>query len=85
MSVAEEDQTFMYDQRFEVVYYVDFIFVYEEELGYTPFNWQWDPKGVNEGVHYITAMLRGYEGHFGTTTMKVFVENQSVSEPHTEK
>ncbi len=80
MNVAEQDQLFMYDQRFEVVFYVDFVFVYEEELGYTPFNWQWDPHGVNEGVHYITAMLRGYEGHFGTTTLKVFVKN-----PLTEK
>lgn len=75
MNVAEHDQLFMYDQRFEVVFYVDFVFVYEEELGYTPFNWQWNPHGVNEGVHYITAMLRGYEGHFGSTTLKVFVKN----------
>ncbi len=80
MSIAEPDQLFMYDQRFEVVFYVDFIFAYEEELGYTPFNWQWNLQGVNEGVHYITAMLRGYEGHFGTTTLKVFVKN-----PLTEK
>lgn len=85
MSVAEKDQSFMYDQRFEVVYYVDFVFVYEEELGYTPFNWQWNPQGVNEGVHYLTTMLRGYEGHFGTTTVKVFVETPSVQKSSAEK
>jgi len=64
----------MLDQRFEVVYYVDFIFVREEELGYTPFTWVWNPVGVNKGVHYLTVMLRGYEGHFGTATQKVFVK-----------
>jgi hypothetical protein len=53
---------------------VDFVFMYEEELGYTPFSWVWNPAGVNEGVHYITVMLRGYEGHFGTVTNKVFVK-----------
>ena len=74
MEVAEKDRKFMLDQRFEVVYYVDFVFVYEEELGYTPFSWIWNPAGVNEGVHYITVMLRGYEGHFGTVTKKVLVD-----------
>jgi hypothetical protein len=74
MTVAEEDVNFLLDQRFEVVFYVDFIFMYEEELGYTPFSWVWNPAGTNEGVHYITVMLRGYEGHFGTATKKVFVK-----------
>lgn len=77
MEVAQEDIEFMLDQRFEVVYYVDFVFVYEEELGYTPFTWVWNPAGVNEGVHYLTVMLRGYEGHFGTVTKKVFVRADS--------
>ena len=81
LSVDQKDRPFIMDQRFEVVFYVDFIFVYEEELGYTPFNWQWDPHGSNDGVHHLTAMLRGYEGHFGTTTMKVFVKNPSVPKP----
>ncbi len=85
MDIREKDQAFTYDQRFEVVYYLDFVFVYEEELGYAPFNWRWDPHGVNEGVHYITAMLRGYEGHFGTTTLKVFVKNPSTPQPLVEK
>ncbi len=74
MNVAERDESFTFNQRFEVVYYADFVFVCEEELGYTPFNWEWNPQGVNEGVHYITVMLRGYEGHFGTITEKVFVK-----------
>ena len=74
MEIVEKDRKYMLDQRFEVVYYVDFIFVREEELGYTPFTWVWNPVGVNKGVHYLTVMLRGYEGHFGTATQKVFVK-----------
>ena len=73
-TIPSDELPFMFDQRFEVVYYVDFVFLYEEELGYVPFTWKWDPKGVNEGVHYITVMLRGYEGHFGSATMKVYVK-----------
>lgn len=77
LDVNDSDKLFMLDQRFEIVLYVDFLFSHEEELGYLPYYWTWDPHGINEGVHYITAMLRGYEGHFGTTTTKVLVRKQN--------
>ena len=73
MTIDGHDQKIMIDQKFEVVFYVDGLFVYEEELGYTPFSWQWDPIGVNAGIHHITVVLRGYQGHFGSTTKKVWV------------
>ncbi len=76
MQVAEEDKKHAISERFEVVYYIDGIFVYENELGYTPFNWIWDPVGVNEGEHFITINLRGYQGHFGTASMKVMVKKK---------
>lgn len=77
MEVVEEDLAFMLDQRFEVGYFIDFIFIYEEALGYTPFTWTWNPAEVGEGTHYITVMLWGYEGHFGTATEKVLVKTGS--------
>ncbi len=77
MNVNESDRNFMINQRFEVVNYVDFLFAHEEEMGFLPYYWIWDPKGVNDGVHYITVMFRGYEGHFGTTTIKVMVRKQN--------
>lgn len=73
MSVDPHDQELITDQKFEVVFYVDGVFIYEEEIGYAPFAWRWRPVGVNSGVHYITAMLRGYKGHFGSATTKVWV------------
>lgn len=77
VTVAPADRRYMLDQRFEIVVYVDFVFVFEEELGYTPFTWKWNPEGVNPGIHYLTVMLRGYEGHFGTETVKVRVDDPS--------
>jgi hypothetical protein len=73
VDVARTDRKFLLDQRFEIVYYVDFIFVGEEELGYLPFTWRWDPAGISPGEHYLSVMLRGYEGHFGSATTKVIV------------
>jgi hypothetical protein len=80
LDVKDADRAFMLDQRFEVVLYVDFLFSEEEESGYFPYFWTWDPHGINDGVHYITAMLRGYEGHFAAATVKVFVKR-----PHNEQ
>ena len=76
LNVNDSDRQFLLDQRFETVLYVDFLFAHEEEMGYLPYYWTWDPHGVNDGVHYITVMFRGYEGHFGTTTIKVLVRKQ---------
>ncbi len=73
------DRQFLLEQRFEIVLYVDFLFSHEEEAGYLPYFWTWDPHGI-EGVHYITAMLRGYEGHFATHTVKVFMGRKRTNE-----
>ena len=73
MTIDPQDHKIMIDQKFEVVFYVDGLFVYEEELGYTPFSWRWDPTGVNDGFHHISVVLRGYQGHFGSATKKVWV------------
>jgi hypothetical protein len=35
--------------------------------------WLWDTSTVNEGEHYVTTNVRGYEGNFGTATLKVWV------------
>jgi hypothetical protein len=73
MSIDPGDQKLITDQKFEVVFYVDGVFIYEEEVGYAPFAWRWRPVGVNTGEHFITAMLRGYKGNFGSATTKVWV------------
>jgi hypothetical protein len=73
LRIDPHDQELITDQKFEVVFYVDGVFAYEEEIGYAPFAWRWNPSGVNSGIHYITAMLRGYKGHLGSATTKVWV------------
>jgi len=64
-------ERFILDQRFELVFYVDGVFSYEEELGFLPFNWTWKPAGLSGTEHVITANLLGYEGHFGTVSLKL--------------
>ena len=74
MHVPEsEDRTRILAERFETVFYLDGRYEFENEVGFLPATWVWDPEGANEGVHYLTGNLLGYEGHFGIATVKVYV------------
>lgn len=73
-NVPEADRQRVLQRRFEAVFYVDGVFTHENELGYLPLNWTWDASQVNPGEHFITLNIRGYEGNFGASTLKVVVE-----------
>lgn len=61
-------------RRFEPVFFVDGQFAFENEVGFVPMTWNFDPRSLNEGEHYLTVNLRGYEGNFGIATLKVLVQ-----------
>lgn len=73
-NVPEADRQRVLQRRFEAVFYVDGVFTHENELGYLPLTWTWDASQVNPGEHFITLNIRGYEGNFGASTLKVLVE-----------
>ncbi len=73
LDVADERRAAVLSERCEVVFFVDGRYVFETEMGFLPMTWTWNPQGTKSGVHYITANLRGYEGHFGMSTLKVRV------------
>lgn len=62
------------ERRFEPAFYTDGIFVFETEIGVLPITWQWDSTQVNNGEHYLTANIRGYEGNYGAATLRVWVQ-----------
>lgn len=73
VDVAVRDRQRAIQRRFEAVFYVDGVFTYENELGYLPMTWRWDSSRLNPGEHFVTLNIRGYEGNFGTATVKVLV------------
>jgi hypothetical protein len=73
VDVAAEDRELAVQRRFEAVFYVDGVFTHENELGYLPLNWTWDTSRFNPGEHFVTINIRGYEGNFGTATIKALV------------
>lgn len=75
LNVAEEDRARVLRRRFEPVFFVDGIYAFENEVGFLPMTWNWDTSTINEGEHFVTVNVRGYDGNFGTATLKVWVEH----------
>ncbi len=71
LDLSPEEAASLQDERFEAVIYVDGVFAFEEEQGYLPFTWSLKPEMLTPGEHVITFMVRGYEGHFGSSSIRV--------------
>jgi hypothetical protein len=76
---APEDLERALSRRFEPVFFVDGQFAFENEVGFVPMTWTWDPEGVNAGEHFLTVNLRSYEGNFGIASVKVVVSDDDRS------
>jgi hypothetical protein len=82
LDLPPDDAAFLQEERFEVVVYLDGLFVFEEEQGYLPFSWTAKSDVIPPGDHVVTMMIRGYEGHFGSASIRVHrpgVESQHKS------
>jgi hypothetical protein len=71
LRAAEGDLASILAERCEAVFFVDGHYVFEREIGFLPMTWTWTPTATSPGTHYLTANVRGYEGHFGMTTLRV--------------
>ncbi len=75
LSVNKNNMITVMSRRAEPVFYVDGKFAYENEVGFYPMVWKLDTHNLNEGEHYLTVNLRGYEGNFGIASKKIIVEH----------
>jgi FlgD Ig-like domain len=74
IDIAPADAAYMISKRFEVMLYVDGIFVFEEEDGTSPLTYQWDTSTLVPGKHQVTVNIMSYDDHVGTVTRPVIVE-----------
>jgi hypothetical protein len=72
--IDKQDKKLLQDERYEIVFFVDFVFLYEEEEGISPFTYFFDTKGMSEGRHLITVNVYGFKDHIGTETRSVDVK-----------
>jgi len=71
VQLEDKDRNFMVNQRFEVGFSVDTVFLFEEEDGQDPFNFEWNTTGLSPGEHLLTVNLIGYDDHLGVKTVRV--------------
>ncbi len=73
VNMHEEDRWAMQQSLYEVAFFIDQTFVSEEEQGYVPLSWRWNPAGLAPGVHVVTVNVSGFNGQVGVKSLKVAI------------
>lgn len=63
------------ERRYEIICYVDFKFITEQEEGYSPSTWILDTKKIPDGEHILTVNIATLKGQMASASHKVFVQN----------
>jgi hypothetical protein len=73
VDIDPDDARNMINQRFEIVFYVDGVFLFEVEEGTSPFTCHWDTRGFSKGPHIMTVNLISYNDHIGVASEKIII------------
>ena len=73
VAIDPEDRDQLIAKRFEVMFYVDGIFIFEEEDGTTPLTYYWDTTGLSPGKHFLTVNVLSYDDRAGAVTKPVMI------------
>ena len=65
----------MTNALFEVAFYVDLTFFFEDEESTTPMTWMWDTSELAPGPHILTVNVFSYDGRIGCITRPVVVDS----------
>lgn len=84
VSLNEQDEIYLDQERYEISFFVDFQFIAEEEQGFVPMNWRWSPGrfGIAPGEHILTINVSGYNGQVGVKNL-LFNIIPASTEPNT--
>jgi len=76
IKIAPRDTVHLTNTRYEIIFFIDNIFLFEDEEGYDPFTYILETEGLPDGEHVITANVVSYDDHIGVATQKILVENR---------
>jgi flagellar hook assembly protein FlgD len=71
----EEVKRYVTEQRYEIVFFVDFRFAAEVDEGYSPYKWVWDSRTARNGERIITVNVATLTGQVESASLKVLVKN----------
>lgn len=73
VDIPEDDRVRLQSSLYEITFYVDSVYVAEEEKGYVPLSWLWRPSGLTPGRHVLTVNVVGFEGQVGVRSLAFVV------------
>lgn len=76
VDMPPEDRWLVQQSLYEVGFFLDHSFVSEEETGYTPITWRWDPAGLAAGEHTMTVNISGFWGQVGVASIRLQVSGK---------
>jgi flagellar hook assembly protein FlgD len=76
INIAEQDRVTLTDSRYEIIFFIDNEFLFEDEEGYSPFTYLLNTKDIPNGIHFITANIVSYDDHIGVVSKKIIVDNK---------
>ena len=56
--------------RFEVSFFLDGVYQYENEIAFLPMTHELDLQGMGEGEHVITVNVAGFDGNFAAASVR---------------
>lgn len=74
VTVDDEDQEFLLSGAYELMFFTDLVFLFEEEEGTSPFHYELDTSGLNPGLHFLTVNLITYNDHAAAVSIPFRVE-----------
>lgn len=73
VGMHDEDRWAMQQSLYEVAFFVDNQFLSEEEQGYVPLTWRWNPAGLKPGIHLVTVNVSGFNGQVGVKSLQIAI------------
>jgi hypothetical protein len=67
--IPTADRWLMNESLYEVGFFVDHVFLAEEEQGYVPLTWRWKVQGLSPGRHLLTVNISGFGGKVGVASL----------------
>jgi hypothetical protein len=71
VTLDPNDAEHLVNARFEVMLFVDTVFLFEAEEGSNPFTYSFDTSSLAPGRHLFTVNVLGYDDHTGTQTIEL--------------
>jgi hypothetical protein len=76
IELPRKDKQWFSRERFSINIFIDDVFVAGEALGYIPYTWNFNPKGINKGRHLITVNMKGFNDHIAVGSLPVYVDRE---------